>query len=176
MGEQNDKRKREIDADEVIREYVEYGEQPLLPMQDDNQADVEWYDQAGQDRPAPAEAVLTGGDVDAAWDQAAVGDEAVGGSSPTPDQDIVDEIGKALGVTYAEGEPLHTTEKIARRDEERWELNPASSEDYVERSQAPDVAQAPKTRRTSSKRRPLSAKRVNRESSPSVDRSPRRNP
>jgi len=176
MGEQNHKRKREIDADEVIREYVESGEQPLLPMQDDNQADVEWHDQAGQDRPVSAEAVLTGGDVDATWDQAAVGDEAVGGSSPTPDQDIVDEIGKALGVTYAEGEPLHTTEKIARRDEERWELNPASSEDYVERSQAPDIKQAPKTNRTSSKPRPSLAKRVNRESSPSVNRSPRRNP
>lgn len=176
MGEQNDKRKTEIDADKVIREYVESGEQPLLPMQEDNQADVEWYDQAGRDRPAPAEAVLTGGDVDAAWEQAAVGDEAVGGSSPTPDQDIVDEIGKALGVTYAEGEPLHTTEKIARRDEKRWELNPASSEDYVERSQSPDVTQVPTTKRTWSKPRPSSAKRVNRESSPSVDRSPRRTP
>ena len=176
MREQNDKRKREIDADKVIREYVESGEQPLLPMQDDNQADVEWYDQAGQDRPAPPEAVLTGGDVDAAWDQAAVGDEAAGGSSLTPDQDIVDEIGKALGVTYVEGEPLHTTEKIARRDEKRWELNPASSEDYVERSQTSDIAQAPKTKRTASKPRASLAKRVKRESSPYVDRSPRRNP
>ena len=165
MGEQNDKQKREIDADEVIREYVESDDQTVLPLQDDSQADVEWYDQAGQDRPAPAEAVLlTGGDMDAAWDQAAVGDETVGGSSPTPDQDIVDEIGKALGVTYAEGEPLHTTEKIARRDEVRWELNPASSEDYAERSRVPDAGQTPKTKRAASKRRPSSAKRVNRES------------
>ena len=164
MGEQNDKQKREIDADEVIRGYVESGEQPALPMHDNNQAEVEWYDQAGQDRPMPAEAVLTGGDVDAAWDQAAVGDETVGGSSPTPDQDIVDEIGKALGVTYAEGEPLRTTEKIARRDEKRWGLNPASSEDYAERCQVPETAQAHTTKPVATKRKSPTPKRVNRES------------
>ena len=113
MAEQHNQRKREIDADEVIRDYVESGDQATLPMQNDERADVEWYDQARQDSPTPADAVLTGGDIDAAWDQADVGDETVGGSSPTPDQDIVDEIGKALGVTYADGEPLHTTEKIA---------------------------------------------------------------
>ena len=39
---------------------------------------------------------LTGGDVDADWEDAyAVGDEAPGGDNPTPDQDIVDEIGGA---------------------------------------------------------------------------------
>ena len=41
---------------------------------------------------------LTGGDVDADWEDAyAVGDEAPGGDNPTPDQDRVDDIGKALG-------------------------------------------------------------------------------
>ena len=44
---------------------------------------------------------LTGGDVDASWEDAyAVGDEAPGGDNPTPDQDRVDDIGKALGVQY----------------------------------------------------------------------------
>ncbi len=57
----------------------------------------------------------------------------MGGSTPTPDQDSVDELGEALGVTYQPDEPLHTTEKIARRDDDRWELNPASSEDFAER-------------------------------------------
>ena len=39
------------------------------------------------------------GDVDAKWEDAyAVGDEAPGGDNPTPDQDRVDDIGKALGV------------------------------------------------------------------------------
>ena len=43
---------------------------------------------------------ITGGDVDADWENAYFsGDEAPGGDNPTPDQDIVEEIGKALGVS-----------------------------------------------------------------------------
>lgn len=80
----------------------------------------------------PASAEITAGDVDAHATEES-GEEAVGGSNPTPDQDNVDEIGESLGVTYQPGEPLHTTEKIARRDVDRWELHPASSEDFVER-------------------------------------------
>ncbi len=50
---------------------------------------------------------ITGGDVDADWQEAyAVGDEAPGGDNPTPDQDRVDDIGKALGVTYEDNEEL----------------------------------------------------------------------
>jgi hypothetical protein len=78
--------------------------------------------------------VLTGGDVDADWQDAyAVGDEAPGGDNPTPDQDRVDDIGKALGVVYDDHEELKASDKIAERDRHRWELDPASSEDYRER-------------------------------------------
>jgi hypothetical protein len=73
---------------------------------------------------------LSGGDVDAAWDRADVGEETVGGSTPTPDQDIVQELGEAVGLTYDDNEPLHTDDKIRERDRRRWELDPASSEDY----------------------------------------------
>jgi len=74
---------------------------------------------------------LTGGDVDADWEDAyAVGDEAPGGDNPTPDQDIVDEIGAALGVTYQDDEELKGADKIVERDRHRWELDPASAEDY----------------------------------------------
>jgi hypothetical protein len=77
---------------------------------------------------------MTGGDVDADWQDAySVGDEAPGGDNPTPDQDRVDEIGKALGVEYQDNEELKASEKIAERDRKRWELDPASSEDYKER-------------------------------------------
>lgn len=76
---------------------------------------------------------LAGGDLDADARETGSGEEAVGGSTPTPDQDNVDEIGEALGVTYQPDEPIHTTEKIERRDDDRWELNPASSEDFAER-------------------------------------------
>jgi hypothetical protein len=77
---------------------------------------------------------LTAGDVDAKWQDAyAVGDEAPGGDNPTPDQDRVDDIGKALGVTYDDNEELKASDKITERDKHRWELDPASSEDYPER-------------------------------------------
>lgn len=78
--------------------------------------------------------VLTGGDVDADWEDAyAVGDEAPGGDNPTPDQDRVDDIGKALGVEYQDNEELRASDKIAERDRHRWELDPASAEDYRDR-------------------------------------------
>ena len=73
---------------------------------------------------------LSAGDIDAAWDRADAGEETVGGSSPTPDQDVVDHLGEAVGLIYEDNEPLDTEEKIAKRDERRWELDPASSEGY----------------------------------------------
>jgi hypothetical protein len=74
---------------------------------------------------------LTGGDVDADWEDAyAVGDEAPGGDNPTPDQDRVDDIGRALGIEYADNEELKASDKISARDKHRWELDPASAEDY----------------------------------------------
>jgi hypothetical protein len=79
---------------------------------------------------------LTGGDVDADWEDAyAVGDEAPGGDNPTPDQDRVDDIGRALGVEYADNEELKGSDKIASRDKHRWELDPASAEDYPDHNE-----------------------------------------
>lgn len=73
---------------------------------------------------------LAAGDIDAAWEDSIVaGEETVGGSAPTPDQDVVDEIGEALGITYESDEPLAGAEKLEERDRERWELDPASEED-----------------------------------------------
>jgi hypothetical protein len=76
---------------------------------------------------------LSAGDLDADWARADIGDETVGGSAPTPDQDIVDELGEAVGLIYEDNEPLHTAEKVEERDRRRWELDPASSEDYSDR-------------------------------------------
>ncbi len=77
---------------------------------------------------------LTAGDVDADWESAAtVGDEAPGGDNPTPDQDVVDDIGRAVGVQYDDNEELKGEAKIAKRDKHRWELDPASSEDFKDR-------------------------------------------
>ena len=77
---------------------------------------------------------LTAGDVDADWESAySVGDEAPGGDNPTPDQDIVDDIGRAVGVEYQDNEELKGEEKIIKRDKNRWELDPASSDDWEDR-------------------------------------------
>ena len=78
---------------------------------------------------------LTGGDVDADWNEAyASGEEAPGGDMPTPDQDVVEEIGRALGVEYEDAEELKGSEKIEKRDRHRWEYDPASAEDYRDRN------------------------------------------
>jgi hypothetical protein len=76
---------------------------------------------------------LSAGDLDADWARADIGEETAGGSVATPDQDIVEEIGEALGVTYEDNEPLRSAEKLEKRDRKRWELDPASSEDYKKR-------------------------------------------
>jgi len=80
---------------------------------------------AGQIRGHPETSPrLSGGDVDADWlGAAAVGDEAVGGSVATPDQDVVDEIGEALGVAQAPDAEVQTSEAIlSDRDRHRWTL------------------------------------------------------
>ena len=77
---------------------------------------------------------VTGGDVDVDVEDAYfTGDGAPGGDNPTPDQDVVDDIGKALGVQYEDNEELKASDKVIERDRHRWELDPASSEDYKER-------------------------------------------
>ena len=73
---------------------------------------------------------LTSGDIDADWESAeSVGDEAPGGDNPTPDQDVVDDIGRALGVEYDDDEELQGGAEISSRDRHRWELDPASKDD-----------------------------------------------
>ena len=78
---------------------------------------------------------LSGGDIDAKWEMAeSQGDETVAGSSATPGQNDVQEIGEALGVPYQDNEELKSGEKVRQRDRERWELDPASSEDWADRN------------------------------------------
>lgn len=77
---------------------------------------------------------ITAGDADADVETAYfTGDEAPGGDNPAPDEDVVDDIGKALGVQYEDNEELKASDKIVERDKHRWEMDPASSEDYKDR-------------------------------------------
>ncbi len=76
----------------------------------------------------------TGGDIDANQAQAKlVGEEAVGGTTPTPDQDIVDNIAASVGVEHPDRKPIQVRDTLERRDDSRWEMDPQSSEDYRNR-------------------------------------------
>ncbi|MDF5721481.1 MAG: DUF6335 family protein [Rhizonema sp. PD37] len=77
---------------------------------------------------------LTGGDVDADWQDAdSVGEEAVGGTVATPDQNVTEELEAAVGLEMDDRAFLRTNDILEQRDDQRWELDPTSSEDYQDR-------------------------------------------
>jgi len=68
-----------------------------------------------------------GGDLDASWEDVNdSGSESVAGDNPTPDQSIVEENARALGVSFEDNEELEFVDKIERRDRDRFELDPRS--------------------------------------------------
>lgn len=69
----------------------------------------------------------TGGDLDASRYQAKVaGEEAVGGTSPTPGPNNVDDIAASTGVEFSDSEPIGVKAELEERDRARWALDPAS--------------------------------------------------
>jgi hypothetical protein len=86
-----------------------------------------------------ADLTITGGDVDAQFEGAQFsGDESAVSSMTTPDQNVVEEIGSAMGISYADNEELKVGEKERSRDIRRWELDPASSDDWQDRNRDKD--------------------------------------
>ncbi len=73
---------------------------------------------------------LTAGDVDASWQEAEdTGAESPGGHVATPDQDNVDEIGRAVGMEFQDNQELRTHEEVlSKRDRHRWELDKRSTD------------------------------------------------
>jgi Family of unknown function (DUF6335) len=68
-----------------------------------------------------------GGDLDASWEDVnESGSETVAGDNPTPDQSMVEENARAVGVSYEDNEELEFLDKIERRDRDRFELDPRS--------------------------------------------------
>ena len=67
------------------------------------------------------------------WEPAVVVDDHIPDGVVVPEEDDVDIIGEAIGLTYGTDEVLSCGEKERQRDLHRWELNPASSEDYLSR-------------------------------------------
>src|SRR6476620_821467 len=75
-----------------------------------------------------------GGDLDANWEDVnESGSESVAGDNPTPDQSLVEENARAMGVSYEDNEALEFIDKIERRDRDRYELdeNSKASEDSI---------------------------------------------
>ncbi|WP_204137935.1 DUF6335 family protein [Halomicronema sp. CCY15110] len=69
----------------------------------------------------------TQGDPDAMTEQAkVVGEEAVGGTTPTPDQSNVDDIAASAGINTQAEHPVRVLREMQRRDEHRFELDPES--------------------------------------------------
>jgi hypothetical protein len=65
--------------------------------------------------------------MDATWD------DAGGGTTSTPDENVVDEVGGAVGISYSDTEPLNTSGKLEQREHDRWDLDPASVPEYQDR-------------------------------------------
>ena len=81
---------------------------------------------ASQDRMASGQPTVAN-DPDALQGQAkVVGEEAVGGTTPTPDQSDVDAIAVAAGINTRPEHPVKVTEEMYKRDNYRYELDPES--------------------------------------------------
>ncbi|MDJ0705496.1 MAG: DUF6335 family protein [Leptolyngbyaceae cyanobacterium MO_188.B28] len=79
---------------------------------------------------------VTGGDLDDNWYQAeVVGEEAVGGQTPTPDQNVTEDLIHSMGLSAVDGHPVRTLVNLEQRDNQRWELDPESAEDYPEHAE-----------------------------------------
>lgn len=71
----------------------------------------------------------SGGDPDASWEDVNdSGTESVAGDNPTPDQSLVEENARAVGVSFEDNEELDL-DKIDKRDRNRYELDERSKGD-----------------------------------------------
>jgi len=136
---QTARREAQLDAaDEAQRDTSDITPAPPSSLDLDRSASAVRSGRATRDALAHelthTDARMAGGDLEADAQSAySVGDEAPGGDNPTPDQDIVDEIGAAVGLEFQDNEELGGERKLEARDRRRWELDPASSDDYQER-------------------------------------------
>lgn len=75
--------------------------------------------------------LIAGGDLEADGYRASVsGEESVGGSASVPGQNDPEDMAIAVGITLPDGTPLNVKDMMEDRDEDRWELDPASAQDW----------------------------------------------
>ena len=124
------RRKRDTGIDETARRYETDAPGSEAMIKDDLaeigrrlvEREFEKYHSVGQE--------LTAGDVDAKWQEAEdSGAETPGGHVTTPDQDNVDEIGRAVGMEFQDNQELCAPEEVlSRRDRRRWEMDKRSAD------------------------------------------------
>jgi len=124
------RRKRDTDIDEGARLYEPHAPGSEAMIKDDLgeigrrlvEREFEKYHSVGQE--------LTAGDVDARWQEAEdSGAETPGGHVTTPDQDNVDEIGRAVGMEFQDNQELCAPDEVlSRRDRRRWEMDKRSAD------------------------------------------------
>jgi hypothetical protein len=116
---------------EISREFEEI-EIPYDGITDRNTGIGQMLEASAEGMATSAE--ITGGDIYSNQYQAeVVGEEAVGGMTPTPDQNVTEYLEKAVGLEMDDRAFLRTNDILEERDDRRWELDPSSSEDYEER-------------------------------------------
>ncbi len=124
------KKKRAADIDEPARRYD-------LSALDSEMAPEEEMVETGRrlverdfEKYYAARPEMTAGDVNASWQEAEeTGAESPGGHVATPDQDNVDEIGRAVGMEFQDNQELCAPEEVlSRRDRRRWELDKRSAD------------------------------------------------
>jgi len=95
-------------------------------VEDRNTGTGATYDRAAE-QPATG-SDPTGGDRDAdAYQARVVGEEAVGGPTPTPEQNVTEHIEEAAGLGGAPEAPVEGFRELTRRDRDRWQLDPDSA-------------------------------------------------
>jgi len=124
------RRKRDADIDEAARRCEPDAPDSEAMIKDDlaeighrlAEREFEKYHSVGPE--------LTAGDVDARWQEAEdSGAETPGGHVTTPDQDNVDEIGRAVGMEFQDNQELCAPEEVlSRRDRRRWEMDKRSAD------------------------------------------------
>lgn len=113
----------ELMAEEAIRRIT------LEELENNADGQVNPGDNSATPSTGPA-----GGDIDVDADLAStVGEEAVGGTAPTPGQTNIDEVAASVGVEMYDQQDQYANEMLNTRDDRRWELDPKSSEDYQDR-------------------------------------------
>jgi hypothetical protein len=124
------RRKRDIDIDEAARRY-DLGAPDSEAVIKDNLAEIgRRLVERESEKYHSVSPELTAGDVGARWQEAEdSGAETPGGHVATPDQDNVDEIGRAVGMEFQDNQELSAPEEIlSRRDRRRWEMDKRSAD------------------------------------------------